>query len=92
MKVGQYSDVLPFSSVDKTGETKQGFRIIWLKSESKPHKASLDTDYSKIQAAAKSEKQQKALENWVKLHKSKNYVRIDDSMKGCPQVAKWLAN
>ena len=92
MKVGEFSDVLPFSSVDKTGETKQGFRIIWLKSESKPHRASLDQDYSKIQAAAKSEKQQKLLEQWVKLHRSKNYVRIDDSMKGCPQMAKWLSN
>ena len=92
MKVGEYSDVLPFSQVDKTGETKQGYRIIWLKSESKPHRASLDLDYSKIQSAAKAEKQQKALEEWVKLHKSKNYVRIDDSMKGCAQVAKWLSN
>ena len=92
MKVGEYSDVLPFSSVDKTGETKQGYRIIWLKSESKPHKASLDQDYSKIQAAAKAEKQQKQLEAWVKLHRSKNYVRIDDSMKSCPQMAKWIAN
>jgi len=92
MKVGDYSDVLSFSSVDKTGETKQGYRIIWLKSESKPHKASLETDYSKIQSAAKAEKQQKALENWVKLHRSKNYVRIDDSMKGCPQIAKWIAD
>ena len=92
MKVGDYSDVLPFSSVDKTGETKQGYRIIWLKSESKPHRASLDTDYSKIQAAAKAEKQQKQLESWVKLHRSKNYVHIDDSMKGCPQMSKWVSN
>ena len=92
MKVGEYSEVLPFSSVDKTGETKQGYRIIWLKSESKPHKASLETDYSKIQSAARAEKQQKSLEAWVKLHRSKNYVRIDDSMKDCPQIAKWIGN
>ena len=53
MKVGEYSDVLPHTVQDKTGEQKQGFRIILLKSESKPHPASLDEDYSKIQAAAK---------------------------------------
>jgi peptidyl-prolyl cis-trans isomerase SurA len=93
MKVGDFSDVLPFSTVDKTGETKQGFRIIWLKSESQPHKASLETDYSKIQSAARAEKQQKALEEWVKLHRSKNYVRIDDpTMRSCPQMAKWISN
>jgi len=92
MKVGEYSDVLPHTVQDRTGEQKQGYRIIWLKSESKPHPASLDQDYSKIQAAAKAEKQQKALEEWMKLHRGKNFVRIDESMKGCPQMSKWIVN
>jgi len=92
MQVGEYSDVLPHTIQDRTGEQKQGYRIIWLKSESKPHPASLDEDYSKIQAAAKSEKQQKALEQWLKLHRGKNFVRIDDSMKGCPQMTKWIVD
>jgi peptidyl-prolyl cis-trans isomerase SurA len=90
MKVDDYSDVLAYTMQDKTGEQKQGYRIIWLKSESKPHKASLEQDYSKIQAAAKAEKQQKALEHWLKLHRGKNFVRIDDSMKSCKQMEKWL--
>jgi peptidyl-prolyl cis-trans isomerase SurA len=90
MKVGEFSDVLPHSAMDRTGETKNGFRIIWLKSETEPHKASLNQDYPKIQAAAKAEKQQKILEEWVKLHRSKNYVRIDDSMKSCPGMEKWV--
>jgi peptidyl-prolyl cis-trans isomerase SurA len=90
MKVGEFSDVLPHSAMDRTGETKNGFRIIWLKSETEPHKASLTQDYPKIQAAAKAEKQQKILEEWVKLHRSKNYVRIDDSMKSCPGMEKWV--
>lgn len=90
MKVGEYSDVLPHSAMDRTGETKNGFRIVWLKSETEPHKASLDKDYPKIQAAAKAEKQQKILEDWVKLHRSKNYVRIDESMTSCPGMEKWV--
>lgn len=92
MKVGEFSDVLTHTVQEKTGEQKQAYRIIWLKSETKPHPASLDQDYSKIQAAAKAQKQQQALENWMKLHRSKNYVRIDDSMTGCPQMAKWIIN
>lgn len=92
LKVGQYTEVLSYTSVDKTGETKRGYRIVYLKSESAPHKASLDKDYAKIQAEAKSEKQQKALDNWVRLHKGNAYIRIDDSMKSCPQVGKWLSN
>jgi peptidyl-prolyl cis-trans isomerase SurA len=90
MKVGEYSDVLPTTIQDKSGDQKQGYRIVWLKSESKPHQASLQEDYSKIQAAAKAEKQQKALAQWLKLHRGKNFVRIDDSMKGCEQLQKWL--
>jgi peptidyl-prolyl cis-trans isomerase SurA len=89
MKVGEYSDVLPTTIQDRSGEQKQGFRIVWLKSESKPHKASLQEDYAKIQSAAKAEKQQKALAQWLKLHRSKNFVRIDDSMKSCAELEKW---
>lgn len=90
MKVGQYSDALPYSAVERTGENKQGFRIIYLKSETEPHKANLEQDYSKIQAAAKAEKQQKILESWVALHRGNNYVRIDESMHSCPSMKKWL--
>lgn len=92
MKVGEYSDVLSYVKQDRTGEQKQGYRIVWLKSETQPHKASLEQDYSKIQAAAKSQKQQKALEQWLRMHKSKNYIRIDESMRQCPQIEKWLIN
>jgi peptidyl-prolyl cis-trans isomerase SurA len=92
MKAGDYTDPISYSTVDKSGQTKKGYRIILLKSETKPHQASLETDYSKIQAAAKAAKQQKALENWIRLHKSNNYVHIDNSMMGCPQVQKWLSN
>lgn len=90
MKVGEFSDVLPYSLPDRGNQAKEGFRIIWLKTETKPHAASLDQDYTKIQAAAKSEKQQRVLDEWMRLHRSKNFIRIDDTMKGCPQVAKWV--
>ncbi len=89
MKVGDYSEVLPYSAVGRTGESNNGYRIIWLKSETKPHKASMEEDYPKIQAAAKAEKQQKILDNWLALHRSKNYVRIDSSMLGCKGIDKW---
>jgi peptidyl-prolyl cis-trans isomerase SurA len=90
LKVGEFSDIKEYKTIDKTGEGKTGVRIIWLKSETKPHKASLDQDYAKIQSAAKAEKQQRALENWVRLHRPNSYVHIDDSMKGCPQMSKWI--
>lgn len=90
MKVGEYSDVLPMSSVERTGEPKQGYRIVWLKTETKPHKASLEQDYPKIQAAAKAEKQQVILDNWVNLHLDRNFVRIEKDMQGCEDIKRWV--
>lgn len=89
MKVGEYSDVLPFSSVERTGEPKQGYRIIWLKTETKPHKASLEQDYPKIQAAAKAEKQHQMLDNWVNLHLDRNFVRIEKDSYDCAEIERW---
>ena len=80
------------ASLGRNAGKRQGFRIVWLKSESKPHQASLQEDYAKIQGAAKAEKQHKAMAQWLKLHRGKNFVRIDDSMKGCEQLQKWFAN
>ncbi|MCS6819610.1 MAG: hypothetical protein NZ522_06615, partial [Chitinophagales bacterium] len=90
IKVGQYTDVLPYTGMDKTGEQKQGFRIVLLKSETKPHKASLETDYPKIQAAAKNAKTQRELDRWIKLHKDKTFIRIEPDYMYCEQVKKWL--
>ncbi len=89
MKVGTYSEVLPYSFTDKTGEKKDGYRVIYLKSESKPHKANLDTDYSKIQSAAKQKKQQEELNKWIMLNKGHVYIKIDDAFKNCEMMKKW---
>ena len=89
MKVGTYSEVLPYTFTDKTGEKKEGYRIIYLKSESKPHKANLETDYTKIQSAAKQKKQQDELAKWIGLNKGHIYVKIDDSFNYCTVLQKW---
>ena len=90
MKVGEYSEVLPNTTMEKNGEKKEGYRIIYLKSESKPHKASLETDYSKIQAAAKQKKQQEVLAHWIELNKGHVYIKIDEQYHSCESLKKWL--
>jgi peptidyl-prolyl cis-trans isomerase SurA len=89
MKVGTYSEVLPYSFTDKTGEKKEGYRIVYLKSESKPHKASLDLDYPKIQSATKQKKQQEELVKWIGLNKGHVFIKIDDAFKNCQLLKKW---
>jgi peptidyl-prolyl cis-trans isomerase SurA len=89
IKVGEYTDVLPYTGIERTGEQKQGFRIVLLKSETKPHKASLELDYPKIQAAAKNAKTQRELDRWIQLYKDKTYIRVEPDYGYCPEAEKW---
>ena len=89
MKVGTYSEVLPYTFTDKTGEKKEGYRIIYLKSETKPHIAALETDYTKIQSATKQKKQQEELTRWIGLNKGHIFIKIDDSFNNCTLLKKW---
>lgn len=90
MKEGQYSDVLTMNSMERTGEKKTGYRIIYLKSQTTAHRASLEQDYAKIQNAAKAQKQRQLLEKWIDLHKGNAYIKIDNDMaKNCKALEKW---
>jgi peptidyl-prolyl cis-trans isomerase SurA len=79
LEVGNVSDVLPFVSQ----EGKKGFRIVKLFSQSAPHKASLEKDYTKIKNAAMQTKQQAVVAKWVKDKKEDMYIRIDKSFQRC---------
>ena len=78
----------PFTYSDQMGETM--FRMVELQSRSEPHKANLETDYSKIRAAAKEEKQSRFVSNWVEQKIGSTFIRIK-SYDGCPNLDKWKA-
>lgn len=89
LKVGDISEVLSITTPDRTGETKSGYRFIMLKSETPAHRASLATDYAKIQAAAKNEKQSRELAKWIDLHKENTFIKIDPEFSNCDNIKKW---
>jgi peptidyl-prolyl cis-trans isomerase SurA len=89
MKAGEFSEVLTYTTQERTGETKTGYRIILLKSETPAHRASLETDYAKIQAATKATKQNKELEKWIDLHKENTFIKIDPAFSQCENLVKW---
>ncbi len=89
LKVGEVSQVLSITTPDKTGETKSGYRFIMLKSETPAHRASLATDYAKIQTAAKNEKQARELTKWIDLHKENTFIKIDPEFNNCDNIKKW---
>src|SRR5205085_6426594 len=66
-----------------TPEGKTAFRIVMVKSRTKPHKANLRDDYQKIQEVALMEKQNKALSEWVKKKQQSTYIQINSAYAEC---------
>lgn len=77
-------------SIYQKDRTKKAFRIIRLDKRTKPHKASLETDYNLIQEAALSAKKADAISEWIQEKTKKTYITIlDEDMKNCKFQYKW---
>lgn len=85
MKPGEIYKPVPSQSQDG----KKGYKIIKLITKTKPHKASFDTDYAKIQNAALSSKQNEATMKWIKGKVTQAYIKIDDEYKDCNFQNSW---
>ena len=88
MKAGEISE--PEQITLPGPDNEKAWRVLFLKSESKPHVCNLKDDYQKLQAMASQKKQQKAMQDWVEKQKKKIYISVADSYKNCPNVQKFL--
>ena len=86
LKVGEMSE--PKLVVSPDG--KKSYKIFYLKSKTKPHKASLSTDYQKIQQEALVQKQGKFLDQWLKKQVKENYVMLKEKYLFCDELNKWV--
>jgi len=68
------------------------FRLIYLKSETPPHKASLEKDYQKLSVYALEKKKQDTLNEWSKTFRKDVYVWIDEKYMVCPDMDTWITN
>jgi len=59
------------------------FRVVLLKSRTKPHKADLSLDYSRIQKAALESKKNVFINNWVEDKIESTYIEFADPYGGC---------
>lgn len=85
MKPGEVSKPL----LNQSQDSKQSFRIIYLKSRSEPHKANLKNDYQRMQNLAQVNKQKSTVDAWVNKKLRSIYVRIDDEYKNCQFHHNW---
>ena len=85
MKVGNISG--PIEVTSPNGE--KYYRCVKLISKTSPHKASIATDYNKIQAAALEQKKNKTLGNWIQNKNQATFIAIDKMYDNCANLDKW---
>jgi len=86
MKPGDFSLPTPIQTQDGSA----AYRILYLKSESKPHKANMKDDYQKIQAFALEQKKQKAMLDWADSFKKKVFIKVEPSYTNCEEMKRWI--
>jgi peptidyl-prolyl cis-trans isomerase SurA len=87
LEVGEVSAPVQF----QTEDTKDAYRILYLKRRTEPHKANLRQDYDRIQAFALENKKQEVINEWIEDKASQTYIRINDSYKDCDFTNQWAS-
>lgn len=86
LEVGGVSEPLELNM--PSGETV--YRLIQLQSKTKPHKASLEEDYDRIQRYAKESKKNIYLSEWLAKRYEDTYIKVDPIYDFCPNLDKWI--
>lgn len=85
LEEGDLSEPVLFQQ--QTGES--AYRMVLIRSRTKPHKANLAQDYSKIQKAALESKKGSFISNWVKEKVDNTYIFVEPRFEGCPSLVNW---
>lgn len=86
MKVGSFSKPELFTS--QSGS--KGYRFLYLKSKTGPHRASLDQDFPKLKEAAYNDKINRTVSEWFEKRRKETYIRIGDEYMSCPSIGSWM--
>ncbi len=87
LKEGETSKV--FSMIDSKG--KEVYAIAKVKSLTKSHKASVESDYMLIKAAYQEKKNQEVIQEWIRKKQKEIYVKIDEKWRSCSfQYPGWI--
>ena len=85
MKVGEISKPALFTGSDG----KKSYKIVYLKSSTNAHKASLEQDYPKIKEYATNDKINRKLSEWFEKKRKQTFIKIDPEYQACPQMKGW---
>jgi len=79
MKIGSISEPITY----RTDDGKDAVRILYYKARTPPHQASLEQDWTKIQAATLNEKKDKILQKWFEKARADVFINIDPEYDNC---------
>jgi peptidyl-prolyl cis-trans isomerase SurA len=79
MKVGTISAPMNY----RTDDGKTAMRIVYFKSKSDPHTASLKLDFEKINNIVLANKKTKAVDEWFKKAVSDVFIKVEPEYQGC---------
>jgi peptidyl-prolyl cis-trans isomerase SurA len=85
MQIGEVTPVIQYVGQD----TKQAWRIVYLKSRSEPHKANLKDDYAKLLNMATFDKQKKLITDWIAKKSKTTYIKINSEFNSCKLEYNW---
>lgn len=80
----------PLDYLLPTGETY--YRIVKLISKTKPHKASLEQDYTKLLNFAKDSKKNQYFAEWLEDKLKETYIDVDTKYLECPELDELLGD
>ena len=86
LEVGDVSTPLEYPL--PTGE--KYYRIIKLDSKTKPHRASLEQDYTKIQEYAKESKKNVYFSDWLENKINSTFIEVDKAYLNCPSLNRMI--
>ncbi len=85
MKVSNYSRPEIFTSASG----KQGYRFLYLKSKTDPHRANLEQDLPKLKDAAFEDKTNRTVSEWFEKRRKTTYIKIDPEYQDCSALKIW---
>ncbi len=86
LKVGNISS----PSAYQESESKQGSRLVYLKTKTNAHVLNLDDDYDRIQEVSLQNKKQEAMIEWLVDKIAKTYIRIEPKYQSCEIIQYWM--
>ena len=86
MKVGDVSK----PKIIRTYDGSNSYRMLYLKNELPPHKASLSSDYQRLQILALESKKGKAIETWALKNSSTIFIQVNAPFNNCEEIQSWL--